>query len=67
MGYCTMCSKETNLIVNDNIGGTSYLCEKCQRLFELCPICNEFYLGEELAENGLCDNCNKEQISENKL
>lgn len=66
MGKCTICLEQTDNKVNDNIGGKSFLCEKCQTLFEQCPICGEWYLGEELAENNMCDNCldelNQEEI-----
>jgi hypothetical protein len=60
MGECVYCLKETDNKVNDNINGKSYLCKECERLFEQCSICGEWYLGEELAENGLCDNCTDE-------
>ena len=59
MGKCTFCDTETNEMVSDNIGGKSYLCNRCQSKFEKCEICGEYFLGEELAENGICDSCNE--------
>ena len=59
MGECAFCNTETNDTVNDNIGEKSYLCSKCQSKFEKCEICGEYFLGEELAENGICDSCNE--------
>lgn len=60
MGICAICGSDTLNKVNDNIGGQSYLCSRCQSKFEKCEICGEYYLGEELAENGICDNCREE-------
>lgn len=59
MGKCVFCDKETNELVDDNIGGKSYLCKRCQSKFEKCEICGEYFLGEELAGNGICSSCNE--------
>ncbi|MBS6503102.1 MAG: hypothetical protein KH415_16015 [Clostridium sp.] len=58
MGKCAFCDTETNDMVDYNMGGKSYLCSKCKSKFEKCEICGEYFLGEELAENGICDSCN---------
>ena len=57
MGKCAFCGTETNDMVNDNIGGKSYLCNRCQSDFEKCEICGEYFLVEELTENGTCNSC----------
>ena len=51
MGRCTFCNVETNEIVNDNVGGKSYLCGKCQDEFKKCEICEGYFLEEDLNEN----------------
>lgn len=58
MGKCVFCDIETNDKVDDNLGEQSYLCSRCQNKFEKCEVCGEYCLGEELAENGICDSCN---------
>lgn len=66
VGNCTICQKETNDKVNDNIGGQSHLCSECRKLFEQCPVCMEFSFKEELNEQGLCENCSDELTQEVK-
>lgn len=56
MGKCTLCFRETNNKVNDNIGGKSFLCNKCEYLYQQCKVCNEYYLIDEMTD-GFCDNC----------
>lgn len=55
-GKCTLCGKETENKVNDNIGGKSFLCNECEYLFSQCKVCNEYFLNEEM-EGGFCENC----------
>lgn len=57
MGRCIICQEETDSIVRNNIGGEDFLCEYCQSRFEQCEVCGEYYLGEDLAEYGICENC----------
>lgn len=58
MGKCTICLEETSNKVNDNIGGKSYLCNKCESLFSQYKICNEYYFTDDM-EDGFCNNCNE--------
>lgn len=56
MGNCTFCNKKTDTLVNDNLGGKSYLCDECIALFSQCHGCNHYYLNEQLVD-GVCDCC----------
>lgn len=56
MGRCTFCGNKTDNMVNDNIGGKSFLCKDCQSKFKRCKECNCLYLEDEL-EGELCENC----------
>lgn len=56
---CIMCDTKINEKSNDCIESEYCLCERCQNKFEKCEICGEYVLGEELAENGICDICNE--------
>lgn len=62
MERCILCNEPTNEQVYDNIGEKSYLCSYCKRCFEQCEICNEYFLGEDLAEHGICENCYENSI-----
>lgn len=59
MGKCVLCLEETNNKVNDNIGGKSYLCDKCMDKFEQCKVCGEYFYKDEI-EDGLCESCLEE-------
>lgn len=56
MGKCTICLNDTNEKVDNNIGGKSFLCLKCQQLFSQCKVCNEYNLADDM-EDGFCKNC----------
>lgn len=56
MGKCTICLNNTNEKVDDNIGGKSFLCLHCQKLFSQCKVCSEYNLIEDM-EEGFCNNC----------
>ena len=59
MGKCMMCDRETDEMVDD-VDGKSYLCRICQNRFDRCEICGSYCPGENLAENGICDDCKEE-------
>lgn len=59
MHKCIICNAKTDIKVNDNSG--EYICSRCQNKFEKCEICGEWYLGEDLVENGICDNCKESE------
>ncbi|AMN31037.1 hypothetical protein [Clostridium perfringens] len=57
--YCEVCGEKTNKFITDDKYNERYLCKYCISRFELCECCNEFKLGEELSEDGICDECKK--------